>query len=83
MSECKSCGRDMEVQATHWEGCHTSHPDCAAFKAGREAGMREASDICVEKSKHWQRMTPNIISPVACAAVDCSDAILSAIEGAK
>lgn len=43
MSE-KCCNR-VGVQSTHWEGCHEVHPSCAAFKAGREAGMREAAGI--------------------------------------
>jgi len=39
----------MDRQSTHWEGCHEHHPECAScregFKAGREAGMREAAAI--------------------------------------
>ena len=44
--KCEGCGADMTIQRTHWDGCHTTHKQCAAFKAGREAGMREAADIC-------------------------------------
>lgn len=50
MTTCKGCGRDMDRQSTHWEGCHEHHPECASyregFKAGREAGMRRAAEIC-------------------------------------
>ena len=53
MTTCKGCGRDMDRQSTHWEGCHTSHPECAAYKAGREAGMREAADLCGERWRAW------------------------------
>lgn len=42
----KCCAR-AEAQATHWEGCHTSHPECAAYRAGWEAGMRKAAEIVV------------------------------------
>lgn len=44
----KCCPR-VDVQGTHWEGCHTSHPECAAYKAGREAGLREAAAIVMRK----------------------------------
>ena len=41
--KCEGCGADMTIQRTHWDGCHTTHKQCAAFKAGREAGLREAA----------------------------------------
>ena len=45
MDACKECGKDMERQGTHWDGCHTDHPECAAYKAGFRAGMRAAAEI--------------------------------------
>jgi len=38
----KCCPR-VDVVSTHWEGCHTSHPECAAYRAGYEAGLRRAA----------------------------------------
>ena len=40
----KCCAR-ADVVSTHFEGCHTVHPECAAWRAGREAGMMEAAEI--------------------------------------
>lgn len=65
----KCCDR-AEVQATHWEGCHTEHPECAAYRAGWEAGMREAATICERFGALY-------------TGLDMARVILSAIEEKK
>lgn len=42
---CPECGKDQERVRTHYDGCHKHHPECAAWRAGREAGMREAAEV--------------------------------------
>lgn len=96
MDECKSCGKDMDRQGTHWEGCHAHHPECAAFKSGREQGMREAAaivhsrEMAREIALHVRPYEPISEENVALLMEDCHDAcvaihraILAAIEGKK
>lgn len=45
MTTCKPCGKDMERQSTHWEGCHEHHPECAAYREGFRAGMLRAAEL--------------------------------------
>ena len=75
--KCEGCGADMTIQRTHWDGCHTTHKQCAAFKAGREAGMREAAGLC-QSHEPKDFTTAGIITRAKCAEV-----ILSAIGGGK
>ena len=75
--KCEGCGADMTIQRTHWDGCHTTHKQCAAFKAGREAGMREAAGLC-QSHEPKDFTTAGIITRAKCAEV-----ILSAIVGGK
>lgn len=95
MTTCKGCGRDMDRQSTHWEGCHEHHPECAScregFKAGREQGMREAAAICKGKAD-WiigrqegpqEELSNVIVRHHASAHLAAHDAILAAIGEGK
>lgn len=76
MSE-KCCNR-VGVQSTHWEGCHKVHPSCAAYKAGMEAGMRKAAEICLkqaDKTLHTEAWNDG--------CEECNYAILAAIGEGK
>lgn len=71
----KKCCPRADVQATHWEGCHTSHPECAAWRAGREHGMREAAGIADP-----DKVPRGIFAPMETyRAAFIRDAILAAI----
>ena len=48
-----------------------------AYRLGYERARDDAAIVCTIKSTFWQEQTPNVISPVACAAADCADAIRS------
>jgi hypothetical protein len=78
----KCCPR-ADVVSTHWEGCHTSHPECAAFKAGREQGMREAAaivhsrEMAREIALHVRPYEPISEENVALLMEDCHDACVA------
>ena len=77
MSE-KCCNR-VGVQSTHWEGCHEVHPSCAAFKAGREAGMREAATMLQSQARKCGTLRQGDPKGLR----DMADAIIAAIGEGK
>lgn len=77
MSECNGCGKDMERQGTHWDGCHAAHPECAAYREGFRAGMRRAAEICVGERLADKDAVLNVDRYYNLACSDCSTAILA------
>ena len=79
----KKCCPRADVQATHWEGCHTRHPECAAWRAGREQGMREAANIvhsremAKEIAMQVRPYEPISAGNVALLMEDCHDACVA------